>query len=132
METSHKRTYEKRAGIAYAASFVISTLHDFYSKDGVFNQTSSFWFKTLQIALPHAFVFGHAYFVWKGKVWAKGAMILFLVYGAFTDIDGLGRPVLLETGAVTIAHTLFKWTENAVIVALLILSFRHNKLYHLE
>jgi len=132
METSRKSRYKKRAAIAYAAGFVISTLHDFYSKDGVFEQTSSFWMKSIQIALAHAFVFGHACFVWKGKVWAKGAMILFLVYGAFIAIDGLGLPVLFETGAVSIAHAFFEWTLNAVIVALLILSFRPDNPYHPE
>lgn len=69
METSRKRKFEKWAGIAYAAGFVISTLHDFYSEDGFFDNSSFYRMKPLQITLTHALVFGHAYFVSKGKVW---------------------------------------------------------------
>ena len=132
METSRKRKFEKWAGIAYAAGFVISTLHDFYSEGGFFDNSSFFRMKPLQITLTHALVFAHAYFVSKGKAWAKVVMVVFLVYGAFRAIDGAGLPVFWETGALTIAHAFFQWTLNAAIFALLILSFRPSNLHQPE
>ena len=123
MNVAQKRTLEKWAGIAYAASFAISTLFDYRTRTGYFDNSSDETPSPASLALVHALVFAHAYVVWKGKTWAKVLMLVFLT--------GLAAAVITSAvqGKIFVpnAHALFQWGLGLVEVILLVLSFRRPR-----
>ena len=123
MDTAQKRTFEKWAGGCYAIGFVLSVLFGYYTHTGYFNHSDETPTPVL-LAGIHAFMFGHAYLVWKGNTWAKGVMAMFLVVVLVVWVTVAMRQGLAGEMPFSIAHNLFRWGLCLVEVILLALSFR--------
>ena len=126
MDIAQKQTFEKWAGIAYAVGFVILILFGYYMHTGYFKYGSDETPTPIQLAFITAFMFGHAYFVWKGKTWAKVLMAVFLVVILVDSIMAAIIPGVQGETSFSIAHNLIRGGLCAIEVTLLMLSFRRT------
>jgi hypothetical protein len=128
MDATQKKRYEHWAAIGYGGGQLISTAFQYYTHTGSYDKTRLPPVTPLQAVCLAALFLGHAYLVWKGNRWAKGLLLLFLVAGTFIALVEYGKGHNRVYGAPGITHTLFQWVLCAIVVVLLLLSFRKTSL----
>ncbi|MGI4863025.1 MAG: hypothetical protein ACRYFZ_03825 [Janthinobacterium lividum] len=127
IKPSNKRKFEMWAAYTDAFGVILSSVFGYITHTGLFDQHREKPGTPGQIAVVIGFLLAHAFFVWKGKVWAKSLMLFFIIGGAAYSFYAANTGQHPSTDTAYNAHNIIQWIIQIATAILLILSFQEAR-----